>query len=213
MITAVICDLDGLLADTETLHLRAYVETLSSYNIELNTAEYQSHWIRDGLGIADYIEEHGLCLNPRVLHGQKASMYQTLVANHAEPMPGAVAFLNRVHKMKRLALASNSYRDDIEIVLKRLGVVDHFEVISSRDDVTRTKPFPDIFLHTAEQLDVEPSDCVVLEDAQKGVEAAARAGMKCIAVPNQFTLDNDFSKATTVVTSLEDITLDFIDSL
>jgi len=60
---------------------------------------------------------------------------------------------------------------------------------------------------------MEPPRCVVIEDAQMGVEAAYFAGMKCIAVPNEHTASSDFSKATAVVSSLDDITLEFIDSL
>ena len=83
----------------------------------------------------------------------------------------------------------------------------------SGNDVEKAKPAPDIFIKEAAMLGVEPPRCVVIEDAQMGVEAAYFAGMKCIAVPNEHTASSDFSKATAVVSSLDDITLEFIDSL
>ena len=128
-------------------------------------------------------------------------------------MPGAVAFLRRMNGIKRLALASSSYRVNVDLVLDRLGVADFFEVVVCRDDVSKAKPAPDAFLQAATMLGVEPSGCVVLEDAQKGVEAAYNAGMKCIAVPNQYTVRDDFSRATTIVPSLAEVTVEFIDSL
>ncbi len=83
----------------------------------------------------------------------------------------------------------------------------------AKSDVVRTKPHPDIFLHAAEKMNAAPEQCVVIEDAEKGVPAAYAAGMKCIAVPNAHTADNDFSKATLVVDSLEEINCELIDRL
>lgn len=213
MISTVICDLDGLLADTEKHHMKAYQETLSVYGIELSDEEYISHWIRNGFGIADFVKKYRLELDPNQTHSQKMVRYREKVTGQLEPMPGAMTFLGSIHGKKRLALASNSYRDNVELVLDRLGMADLFDAILTRDDAARTKPAPDIFIRAAESLEELPSNCVVIEDAQKGVEAAYAAGMKCIAVPNVHTAEDDFSRATIVVASLEDVTVDLINSL
>ncbi len=213
MISTVICDLDGLLADTEKHHMKAYQETLSVYGIELSDEEYISHWIRNGFGIADFVKKYRLELDPNQTHSQKMVRYREKVTGQLEPMPGAMTFLGSIHGKKRLALASNSYRDNVELVLDRLGMADLFDAILTRDDAGRTKPAPDIFIRTAEMLGEPASSCIVIEDAQKGIEAAYAAGMKCIAVPNVYTAEDDFSRATIVVASLEDVTVDLIDSL
>jgi beta-phosphoglucomutase-like phosphatase (HAD superfamily) len=75
------------------------------------------------------------------------------------------------------------------------------------------KPAPDIFLKAAVDLGVEPSQCLVLEDAEKGVVAAYRAGMRCIAVPNDYTRHHDFSKATRICRSLAEVTPQLLQSL
>jgi len=80
-------------------------------------------------------------------------------------------------------------------------------------DVPRVKPAPDIFLAAAGQVGAAPSECVVLEDAEKGVIAAYQAGMRCIVVPTQYTRHHDFSKATRVCSSLNEITLEFIEAM
>jgi HAD superfamily hydrolase (TIGR01509 family) len=155
----------------------------------------------------------GLSLDIPLLRSQKAQRYRELVESVLQPMDGALALLARVFEKKRLALASSAYQVDVERVLNRLGIIHYFEVIASGNSVERGKPFPDIFLYTAQQLQVEPSQCVVLEDAEKGVVAARQAGMKCIAVPNKYTQNNDFSSATKVVSSLREITVAFLDTL
>lgn len=213
MIRAVICDLDGLLADTEKLHMRAYQETLAALGLHLSRDEYIVNWIRYGDGIASYIERHRLPLVAADVRASKAARYRELIQAEAEAMPGALPFLRRVKGQRRLALASSSLRGDIDVVLDRLAAGDFFEAVVSANDVRRVKPAPDIFMRASELLGVEPSHCVVVEDAQKGVEAAYSAGMMCIAVPNEYTLDDDFSCATAVVSSLDDITEQFIDGL
>ena len=87
-----------------------------------------------------------------------------------------------------------------------LEIAHYFQVIVSGLDVDQVKPAPDIFLKAAHDLGVEPSECLVLEDAEKGVIAAHRAGMRCIAVPNLYTRQHDFSKATKICSSLKEIT-------
>lgn len=213
MTTAIICDLDGLLADTEKHHLRTYQETLADYGVKLAAEEYIDHWIRNGFNIADFVRKRNLDLDPAEVHSRKVERYRAAIRAEVDPMPGAIDFLHRFGGVKRLALASSSYRVNVELVLGRLGIGEFFEVVVCRDDVAAPKPAPEAFLQTATLLGEEPPRCVVLEDAQKGVEAAGRARMKCIAVPNKYTIDDDFSSATAIVSSLDEITVEFIDSL
>jgi HAD superfamily hydrolase (TIGR01509 family) len=106
----------------------------------------------------------------------------------------------------KMALASSSYRDAVDGVLAGLDIARYFDVIVSGLDVTHVKPAPDIFLKAANDLGVAPSECLVLEDAEKGVIAAHRAGMRCVAIPNEYTRHHDFSKATKICSSLKDVT-------
>ena len=128
-------------------------------------------------------------------------------------MPGALELIETLHGKKRLALATSSFRENAELVLRRLDLARYFEAIATNESVARVKPHPDLFLYVAERLGVDASECVVLEDAEKGVLAAHAAGMKVIAVPTRETRGNDFSKATRVVSSLVEVTLPLLDSL
>lgn len=213
MISAVIFDLDGLLADTECLHCRAYQLALSEHGVDLQDAEYAEHWVRYGNGIADWVSLRGLTLDPHALRLRKSSHYIDLLASSLRPMDGALELLEFLHGKVRIALASSSYRDAVEGVISGLGIARFFEVIVTGLDVQHVKPAPDIFLKAAGDLGVPPSECLVLEDAEKGVIAAHRAGMRCIAIPNDYTRHHDFSLATKICASLREITPEVLQSM
>jgi beta-phosphoglucomutase len=213
MITTVIFDLDGLLADTEKLHWRAYHEALQAHGAVLTEADYAEHWVRAGKGIGDWLMQHGLNFDPLALRAHKSKRYLELLATELQPMAGALELLEELRGKKTLALASSSYRDAVDGVVRGLDIGHYFQVIVTGLDVARVKPAPDIFLAAARQAGALPSQCLVLEDAEKGVLAAIEAGMSCIAVPTEQTRHHDFSQATRVCSSLNQISLELIDSM
>jgi beta-phosphoglucomutase len=213
MITTVIFDLDGLLADTERLHYRAYRMALLEHNVQLVEADYGEHWVRRGKGIDDWVVRQGLDLDPGALRARKAAHYQTLLRSSLRPMAGATDLLARLQGTLRIGLASSSYRDAVDAVIHCLGIADYFETVVSGLDVARVKPAPDIFLKAAARLGVVPGECVVLEDAEKGVLAAQAAGMRCVAIPNGYTRDHDFSQASLVLLSLREVTTELLRNL
>jgi len=213
MITTVIFDLDGLLADTEPLHCRAYQDALQSEGASLTKADYIEHWVRSGKGIADWVALHGLNVDPLALRVKKSARYLELLASSLRPMDGALELLKVLYGNKTLALASSSYQDAVDGVLEGLNIAHYFKAIVTGLDVPRVKPAPDIFLTAARRVGVVSSECVVIEDAEKGVLAAYQAGMSCIAVPNAHTRHHDFSKASRVCSSLNEITLQSIETM
>ncbi|MGH7783672.1 MAG: HAD family hydrolase [Candidatus Binatia bacterium] len=213
MISSIIFDLDGLLADTEPLHCRAYQEALRCRGVTLTDAEYADHWVRTGRGIAEWLVSHRLELDPIALRAYKSQCYLGLLVTDLRPMDGALQLLESLRGKKSLALASSSYRDAVDGVLKELNIAHYFQAIVSGLDVAEVKPAPDIFLEAARRIGTPPTECLVLEDAEKGVIAAYRAGMRCIAVPNEHTRHHDFSKALKVCSSLTEVTLELIESM
>jgi HAD superfamily hydrolase (TIGR01509 family) len=213
MISTVIFDLDGLLTDTERLHSQAWRQTLAEVGVVVTEQEYDDHWIRAGLGIVDYVRLHALPYPPDALRTRKLRTYMGLLETSLRPMPGAHDALRALHRRKQLALATSSYGDAARFILNRTRMAHFFDLVATYESVPRLKPHPDVFFYVAEQLNVNPSECVVLEDAEKGVLAAHAAGMKVIAVPNHHTRHNDFSKATRLVRSLREVTLELIDSI
>ena len=213
MIDAIIFDLDGLLADTEKLHLSAYKKVFSELGIELSDQEYENHWIRDGQGTDEFVKKWHLSLDPDFVRNEKALIYKKLVSSSAEPMPGARELLCSLKGKKTMALATSSRPKDAQAVINALDFEVFFSYVAAKFSVERIKPFPDIFLYVANAMNVPPENCLVMEDAEKGILAADAAGMKSIAVPNIHTMNNDFSKATLVVKSLEEVSYELIDKL
>jgi HAD superfamily hydrolase (TIGR01509 family) len=213
MITTLIFDLDGLLADTEKLHCIAYQDALAKFGFKLTENDYSEHWILKGGSIGEFIAARGLDIDPELVRLTKAERYEELVVSMADPMPGAISILLRMTGWKRLALATSSYEDAAYAVLKALNIGVYFSCIATRSSVTRIKPFPDLFLYVAKVLGEAPDNCLVFEDSEKGIIAAQAAGMKSIAIPNIHTFDHDFSKATVIVPSLEVVTRELIENI
>ena len=145
MISTIIFDLDGLLADTEPIHCRAYQEVLAANGVTLREEEYIDHWVRTGRGIVDWIDLHGLKLDPHKIRSEKSRRYLELLPSSLRPMEGALDLLDALRGKKTLALASSSYRDAVEAVLNGLNVRTYFAAVLSGLDVAAVKPAPDIF--------------------------------------------------------------------
>jgi beta-phosphoglucomutase len=213
MMDAVLFDLDGLLIDSESLHFACWRRALAQVGVTLEEADYLDHWTRAGQGIADFCARFAPTANADALREYKARLYADLVQTDLNLMPGARQCLDALFRRKRLALATAGYLQAVNPALDHLGLRSYFPVIVAREDVRQFKPAPDVFLRAAELLKVAPENCVVLEDAEKGVLAAHAAGMACIAIPNRHTTDNDFSLATLVLPSLHDVTAAVIDAI
>lgn len=193
--------------------MAAYQTVLARHGVPLSDAEYEEHWILLGKGISDLIEARGLALDASTLRAEKAACYEYLVRTSVQPMPGAVELLQILKPIYPLALATSSYREAASCVLESLKIRSYFAVVAANQDVPRIKPAPDLFLHAASALGVQPASCIAFEDSGKGVRAAFEAGMPCIAIPNQHTRNHDFSTAKAVLSSLALVTPSWLASL
>lgn len=111
------------------------------------------------------------------------------------------------------ALATSNAWWLVERDLDEFKLHDYFDVVTTGEEVDETKPAPDLFLEAAKKLDVEPENCVVIEDSPSGIIAAKRAGMKAIAILNNGTSAKDFPKADAAVVSFGEITPELLQSL
>ncbi|MGC9599371.1 MAG: HAD family phosphatase [Minisyncoccia bacterium] len=210
MIKAVIFDMDGLMIDSEPIQSKSFEYVLRTHD---KAPIFNPNGLIQTIGITakdNWIllkEKHNLTASVASLLAKKRSVYGKLLKENVKPQKGLFSLIKKLKKGGfKLGIASSSKLSNIKLVLSSLHLSRSFDVILSGESLTRGKPHPDIFLETARKLSVDPSDCVVLEDAESGVEAAHRAKMKVIAVPNKFTRDHDFKKADLVVSSLGKIT-------
>lgn len=214
MIKAVLFDMDGLMINTEPLQSQAYEVVLRQYGKDpkfYSTGVIQKVGVREKDNWELIKTAHGLEEDTTVLMTKRGKVYLEILRKNLVPQPGLLHVLKLFKSLNLpMAVASSSVVDHIELVLEGLGVREYFSAVVSGQSVAHGKPAPDIFLEAAKQLGVNPKDCLVLEDAQTGVEAGEAAGATVIAVPNEFTADQDLSSADKIVASLADIDLKMI---
>ena len=201
----VILDFDGLLADSEPYHYLSYKEVFERYGHSLNKDEYWVEWTSKGNGIAGEIERHKLDLgiDPIELRKQKFEVYSRYCQyGDIRLFPEAIKVVKLLKTKFPLAIASGSWGHDIRAILKNAGVEHLFENILGKESASKEKPHPDIFIKAAETLECPASQCVVIEDALKGLDASKAAKMWCVIIRNQLNLNIDFSRADLVVSSL-----------
>ena len=208
-----IFDFDGVLIDSESLHYRAYSEVLAEFDVQVGPDEYAAEWIATGRGPEFAVATYGLPLTPDQVRARKHPIYNALLRVEIALMPGVTAALERLAPAFPMTVATNSREADVGFVLDRFDLRGYFKAIVTRECYAQSKPEPDAFLTAARELSLEPAACLVIEDAYKGVAAAATGGFPCVAIPHALTRNNDFSGATRVLASLDELTLELIQTL
>ena len=183
-IRAVVFDLDGVLADSEGLHILAWEEIAREYRLAEDRMPLHD-WIGypDTEIVKDVVREHGLSISPEDLLAHKRRIFRRLIAEMLKPIPGSVEALSELDSIP-LALATSSSRSEADLMLRILGVKDRFRTIVTSNDVKRSKPEPDSYLLAVQRLGVAPEYCVAIEDSATGVQSARQAGLTVLAVTN-----------------------------
>jgi HAD superfamily hydrolase (TIGR01549 family) len=203
---AIIFDMDGVIIDSEPLHERAYLDLFAEMGYGENHGVKFDDWIgrTDKALIEDFVARHKPAFTVEHLSDRKRDRFLEIMRDEQpifEDLPGLVT---RLAARYPLAVASGSLHPVIDAVLALKNLRQHFRVCVSSSDVPHGKPAPDIFLHTAKLLDVEPSACCVIEDSTAGVTAARAAGMDVIAITNSLP-PAKLSHATRIVDTYEQI--------
>ncbi len=195
--TAVIFDMDGVLVDSEPMHVEAMRRVLAPHGIEYTDADNERFFgFTDPEVFAVLASEREFGADVASLVRARTAMIVALTRERTVRMDGVPDVLGAIRDAGyRLALASSSAPDIIAATLETLDIVPLFELVVSGLTVGRGKPAPDIFLETARQLGVPPGCCLVVEDSRNGLLAAKAAGMACAAIPCPATSGQDFSEA------------------
>jgi beta-phosphoglucomutase len=210
-----IFDVDGVIADSERVNAEATIKVFADL---FNTRDVQRQDFEAGLGrgAEAYVKSaavlHGLDLTDQQVcaasEARQVNFLNLLSQSILPPFPGVVELMNAAleHEDFRVAIATSSAREKSEAVLNSAQIPYKTMVYITGDNVKSKKPNPELFLRAAQDIEVPPQNCVVIEDAPNGIQAAKAAGCKCIAVTNSTTADK-LSQADRIVSTLTDVTI------
>jgi len=205
----VVFDFDGLILDTESPEFTSWRDIFAEYGATLSLEQWSVC-----IGTADVFDpcahleaQLGRSVDREALRTERRRRSDALIAAQ-RPLPGVVERIEEARALGvRLAVASSSSRSWVEGHLERLGLAPHFHSVRCSDHVQVVKPDPALYRLALEALDVAPSEAIAFEDSPNGILAAKRAGLFCVAVPNEATRDLALGGADLCVPSLAAVTL------
>lgn len=209
LINALIFDFDGLILDTEEPIYQSWAEVYAANGVPLPFEQ----WVKTvGSNNQEFHPQHhleerlGRPLTQEEIERRIARRVELVLA---KPLLPGVAELARAAKAQgmKVGVASSSSRDWVRGHLERLGILDLFDCLCSRNDVEHVKPEPDLYLAVLACLGVNADEAVALEDSPNGIRSAKRAGLRCVAVANPITAGLDLSEADLELSSLSGVTL------
>jgi beta-phosphoglucomutase family hydrolase len=216
MIDTVIFDMDGVIIDSEPIHMEIEQEIFNSLGI---TIPKEKHFTFVGTSTKNMweaiITEYNLDIDlDEIIRRNKSSYRKKLTETSITPIDGVSPLIKTLHESGfKLALASSSIPEEIETVLNMFSLNSFFQKVVSGSHVQYSKPHPEIFLHTARELNSLPQNCLVIEDSENGVRAAKSAGMKCIGFRNLNSGNQNLELADKVITSFSELEIVLISQL
>jgi beta-phosphoglucomutase len=210
----VIFDMDGVLVDSYQPHLESWQLTAREYHLDITEPQFAHSF---GCTSREII--HSLWGDTftddqiRQFDQRKEVIYRELIRKNIPAVAGLHGLLKSLaDDGAKIAVGSSGPIENVNLVLDTLGIRNYFSAIVSAHDVRAGKPNPEVFLKAAQKLCLSPGQCLVIEDAPPGIQAAHAAGMKCIALTTSHPPDR-IAAADTIVKDLGHITLDKVRSL
>ena len=217
MIHAIVFDFDGVLADSEPLHLATYQEIFSSLGLTLTRDDYYARYLGyDDEGVFRAVaRDQGWQMDEQriaALIAQKSDVFDDLIARTDVLYPGAAECIERLAHDFPLGIASGALKHEIELILGRYRLRDHFKFIVASGDTPNSKPAPDPYRRAAQLHAQPPSACIAIEDSRWGIESAKSAGLKCVGITNTYPA-SELTDADAVIGTLSDFTIELIKDL
>jgi len=211
---AIIWDMDGVIANSGDAHFQAWQALFAERGSTVTREQFEATFgMANPAILRQWVGEDTAEDVLQRLGARKEQLFRQMVQQHVHILPGVEKWLARARSQDfRQACASSGEMANIVAVLTALNVVQYFDALLSGAFLPRSKPDPAIFLQAAAAVGADPVQCVVIEDGIVGVEAAKRAGMRCIAVTTTHPADK-LSGADLIVDSLEELAPDTFERL
>jgi len=210
----VIWDMDGVIVDTAQQHFESWQKAFQTVGIELSEEEFKRKFGQRNDAIIRSMFNRPLT-DEEIdrIASYKEEYFRQIVRNGIKPIKGSAELIKSLaQKGTRMAVASSAPPENISLILEMLDIKHCFNAIVSGGEVQESKPSPQIFLKAAEKIGIEPTRCIVIEDAVTGVTAAKRAGMRCIAISST-NPGEKLREADKVVDSLTELTVSSLEQM
>lgn len=216
---AIVFDFDGVIANSEPLHFRAFRDVLASSGVDLTERDYYARYLGfDDVGVFTTVGgDRGKIWTAREIAdfvADKALRLEELERDVSVLFPGAADAIRRAAAAMPLAIASGALGPEIRRILNRADLTRHFAAIVSAEDTPASKPAPDPYIRAVELLreqisgpSLQPSECIAIEDSRWGLESARAAGLRTVGVTNSYDAA-ELGLADLVIGSLTDLNLD-----
>lgn len=205
---AIIFDMDGVLIDSEPLHIQTDAKILQRYGVEVDPESLRGFTgLDNSVFYSQMRKTHGIIAPVEELIRSKNSLFIEELRNGENlAVKGFSEVKSAIQDMFPLrALASSSFRNVVDTALTAIGLEDWFLATVAGDEVALAKPDPEVFVRAAENLKVSPANCIVVEDSTHGIEAAIAAGMCVVGYINPLSGNQDLSRANHQIASLIDL--------
>ena len=213
----VVFDFDGVLADSEPLHLAACQEVFASVGVELSREEYYAKYLGydDATMFSVLAAERGWNFDGKQIDAlivEKGRIFDTIIESRDVLYPGAAECIERLAADFPLGIASGALRHEIEMILRRANLDRHIRFIVASGETPESKPAPDPYARAAVLHKLPPSACVAIEDSRWGIQSAKTAGLRCVGITNTYPA-SELTTADRVISSLGEFTSELIRDL
>ena len=205
-IKAVFWDNDGVLVETEHLYFEANRQVLESAGVVLTEDQYIELFLVQGRGAWHLLEERGVAAEEiDRLRNQRNDLYTALIREAPRAVPGVEEVLKSLHGKYTMGVVTSSRKDHFQAIHESTGLLKYFDFVLAIGDYARSKPEPDSYLRAIEMSGFRPEVCIAIEDSERGLLAATRAGLRCLVVPSALTRQRAFAGAHRILSSVNDI--------
>jgi HAD superfamily hydrolase (TIGR01509 family) len=206
MIKAIFWDNDGVLVETEHLYFQATQQVLGSVGIRLTREEYIDLFLVQGRGAWHLAAEHGIASDAiDQLRNERNALYSNLLVHATRVTPGITSVLDALHGRYLMGVVTSSRKDHFDVIHRNTGLLKYFDFVLTASDFSRVKPDPEPYLRAVDRSGASREACVAIEDSERGLESATRAGISCIVVPTALTRGGTFAGAQRVLGSVGEI--------
>lgn len=204
MYKAILWDNDGILVQTEHLYYEANRRVLADQAVDLTLEQYRNLLLSQNVGVWHLVQNASEA-EITDLKAYRNEIYSELLRTEDIQVDGAQHALESLHGRLTMGIVTSSRKDHFQIIHGRSGLLEYFDFVVAAGDFERSKPNPDPYLVGLDRCGFNADECLAIEDSERGLIAAKRAGLTCWVIPGEMTSTGDFSTADRVLDSIQEV--------